>query len=509
MPRVPTAGTTTGGVAFTPQANPQQIVGVAQAIGKGAEQVAGIAMDAQMRLDEAARKQRSAVADSEVATELGALQIAAQNDPNFTGSANRFKEQAAAMLGELGDRFDKNTAASAFATGTRLAGSLEVSVRAAETARLGENARSTMNTLTDNYITAAASAPDKVSEDEVTTNFFKALSDSDFLRPTEKAVLAEKFATGVSSAQALGMLQSDPEALLDIIDDPSVFPRLSEESRVRFANQALISADRANTERDRLAAKSVTARQELTLGDTMARFIEGGDGNSSEEIRADVLLNRSDYSTSGLKVIESRLREASRGGGVTDDRQTVVNIDDDIRSGERDVRTTIDDAYIAGTITSGTRDSRLRMLATRSEPKSSPFRAGLEHISDALGPGFMDSLANKSQAETRRSNAAAEFEAFNAAGNRTSEALRQKSRDIVTAYSGEIDTFAVTRAPYGVDVSKGEVSSADLSKSDKAIARAMKSGSLTEDEAILLFNNNNALKQAVRSIEANNAKAAK
>ncbi len=509
MPTVPKAPTTTGQIGFTPS-SPQQIVGVAQAIGGAVEQVGGIArgvkarsdkaaLDAQLLINEAQRKQRSAEADAEVVRDLGELQTQAQSDPNFTGSAERFNASAQEMLDGLGERFDEGTAQSARNNGLRLAASMGVGVRNAEQTKFNANARNTMKQLTENYITAAASADSDLAEELITNSFRAALAQSDFLEAPEKTALNERFESGVSSSQALSLLQSDPDTLLELIDDRAIFPGLSEETRVRLQGQALSAADADATAQERLSTASVKLAQDAALSGQLVRFIEGGEGNSREEIRADVVANQSDYSTSGLKTLKEALRESS---AKVDDPQTVVNLDRDIRDGGAGVLDAIDAAYINGKITLSTRNSRIRLHDARNEPRSSPFRTGLQLIDDSLGPNPMDFNAPKASAELRASNAIEEFEAYDAAAERTPEQLRAQSRKIVKAYSGGVTEASVRRSPYGSTVPAAEVTTAVLSESDTAIGKALRARNISTTQAALLSENNDALRTIATSNDA-------
>ncbi len=222
MPRVPTARTTTGRIPFASQAQPEQTVAIGQSVANVFRQGAQVAAEFEARDREAKRKQFEAEGLAELTDVVSDLRSAAESDPKITGVTERFEEAAADALNGIADRFDEDTAAAIRNRGVQFIASTRASVASTERQRFSTAAAVSMSNLTDNYILAAASAPNELAREQAEAQFLSAISQSDFLAPRNKDILVDRFRSGVSKLVEQGESDSVTEFVEQAIANPSI-----------------------------------------------------------------------------------------------------------------------------------------------------------------------------------------------------------------------------------------------------------------------------------------------
>lgn len=503
MVQIPRAGTTQGGLGFAPQANPEQVLALGQSIGRSLGGVVDTVLDARQQLQDAERKQVVAFGGAQVVKDLAALQDRVQADPDFTGSTERFEAGAKLIREGVTERFDRTTAAIINTEAARISASMQVSVSRTERAKFGANARNTMETLTDSYINATATAQNDVTEQQLTGAFQASVAQSDFLTPTEKTKLNERFSAGVSKTQAMRLLVDAPDALVSIIDDPASLPGLSPFERELFRDRGLTAAAGADAARDRSASLAIKNAQEDNLRDVLARFIAG---ESPLVIQADVVANPQEFSATGINTIRTAL---SGSAAKTDSPDVVVQLGNDVRAGEPGVLDDIDAAYVGGTITLGTRNGLISRHESRNEAPSTPINRAYDLVRGSFRPGFADAFTVRAQIEIQKSRALAELDAF-LAGNPPEETILSGAESIVRAglSLGAIQASAIVRRPHGISKNISDLTLQDIQESTDKIATALATGRMSDEEALLLNANNQELIPVIRAEEARKAKKA-
>ncbi len=229
MPRVPTARTTTGRIPFASQAQPEQTVAIGQSVANVFRQGAQVAFEFEARDREAKRKQLIAIGLSDFTTALSERQNEAENDPEIDGSADRFAEGAATALDDVVGGFDEDTAAVIRNRGVQLIALSRASVADTERRRFSASAVVALEDLTDNYILAAASAPNELAREQAEEGFLSAIAQSDFLTPAKRAQLVDRFKAGVSSL----VTQRESDAVTTLVEQALANPESADEILAR------------------------------------------------------------------------------------------------------------------------------------------------------------------------------------------------------------------------------------------------------------------------------------
>lgn len=492
MPRVPVAPVTQGPIRVASLAQPAGRIATSRSVAGVFDEASQLGFQFVKMDQDARRKHYVSLGKAQLTRDLGALQLAAANDPNIDGSSDKFDAGAEALLQGVEEKFDKDTAALITNDGVQIAAATGVSVRSTERKRFNELAAVEMGKLHTNYATASAIAVNPMVADQYKQAHNIAITGSVYLSPAQQAEFISGFDETVSTTKALNLLSSDPDSLIMNVTDPQQFPGLSPERAIRIQGNALSASARNRRDEERSQIRRSKQFQDNTLRDMEARFVAG---ESPAVLQADLLANKNDYSASGFKVVQTMLKESAT---TVNDQTTVVEIDNAIRDGDRNTIDTINSAYSNMRITYDARNRFISRFETRNENPNSAIQDGYASIHSGLAPGPYDRWGPnvKIEAVLRANNAKAKFDDWLRLNPKADRGqVTAAVEDIMLSFRSSVRVTSTLPIPAGLppETNIKSITPEQIQASEDFIDAEWDAGRMDETTAMQLHDNNDKL----------------